>query len=78
MTGVQTCALPILGIPMTSDVSMTLKTFADAAKVADYAKESVVRVIAQGLVAAQDGRINPLGNTNRAEAAVLLYRIYNP
>ena len=67
-----------VGIPMTSDVSMTLKTFADAAKVADYAKESVVRVIAQGLVAAQDGRINPLGNTNRAEAAVLLYRIYNP
>lgn len=67
-----------VGIPMTSDVSMTLKTFADAANVADYAKESVVRVIAQGLVAAQDGRINPLGNTNRAEAAVLLYRIYNP
>lgn len=67
-----------MGIPMTSDVSMTLKTFADAAKVAGYAKESVVRVIAQGLVAAQDGRINPLGITNRAEAAVLLYRIYNP
>ena len=67
-----------VGISMTSDVSVTLKAFTDAAKVADYAQESVVRMIAQGLVATEEDRINPLGSTNRAEAAVLLYRIFNP
>jgi endo-1,4-beta-xylanase len=63
------------GIPMTVDASVTLEAFADAAQVAGYAKDSVAKAVVLGLVAEKEGKLNPLGTTTRAEAAVLLYGI---
>jgi len=54
-----------------------LAGFADADMVASYAVESIAKLVRMGLITGSDGRINPLGNTTRAEAAVLLYRVYN-
>jgi len=54
-----------------------LVTFADKALVADYAAGSIAVLVKEGLIVGNGGKVNPLGNTTRAEAAVFLYRIYN-
>ncbi|AHV98818.1 S-layer homology domain-containing protein [Paenibacillus sabinae] len=53
-----------------------LETFKDKAQVSGYAANSVSVMIGEGLVTGANGLINPLGSTTRAEAAVILYRIY--
>jgi hypothetical protein len=54
-----------------------LDEFSDKSLVADYAVDGVTSIVKEGLIVGSGGRINPLGNTTRAEAAVFLYRIYN-
>jgi hypothetical protein len=44
--------------------------------VADYAADSIAALVKEGLIVGGGGKVNPLGNTTRAEAAVFLYRIY--
>jgi uncharacterized repeat protein (TIGR02543 family) len=53
-----------------------LDKFADKSLVADYAVNGVASVVREGLIIGSGGKVNPLGNTTRAEAAVFLYRIY--
>ncbi len=58
-----------------ADLSV-LDSFTDVATVADYAKESISVMAQSGIVKGNDdGSINPLGNTTRAEAAVIMQRI---
>ncbi len=53
-----------------------LTRFSDTDKIADYAREGVEAMIAEGLIEGNaDGTLNPLGNTTRAEAAVIMHRI---
>lgn len=54
-----------------------LDKFADKSLVAAYAVNGVASVVKEGLIVGNGGKVNPLGNTTRAEAAVFLYRIYN-
>jgi hypothetical protein len=54
-----------------------LQQFADRSLVAAYAVNSVATVVKEGLIIGSGGKVDPLGNTSRAEAAVFLYRIYN-
>lgn len=54
-----------------------LDKFADKSLVAAYAVNGVASVVKEGLIVGSSGKINPQGNTTRAEAAVFLYRIYN-
>lgn len=52
--------------------------FSDAALVAEYAADAVAAMVQDGIVQGNaDGTVNPLGFTTRAEAAVIMYRIYN-
>ncbi len=52
--------------------------FTDNAQVADWALSHVKAMIASGLIKGNaDGTLNPLGNTTRAEAAVIMDRILN-
>jgi len=63
-----------LGITGETDLS----AFSDSGLIADYAKGSVKAMISNGFIKGNaDGTINPVGNTTRAEAAVIMYRIYN-
>ncbi|OMF26538.1 hypothetical protein BK133_20500 [Paenibacillus sp. FSL H8-0548] len=54
-----------------------LSKFNDRAKIADYAVESVAALVQLGLVQGDGNAIQPKGTTNRAQAAVLMYNIYN-
>ena len=54
-----------------------LDKFADKSLVADYAADSIASLVREGLIVGSGDKVNPLGNTTRAEAAVFLYRIYN-
>lgn len=54
-----------------------LEKFADKSHIAVYATNSIASLVKEGLIVGSGDRINPLGNTTRAEAAVFLYRIYN-
>ncbi len=52
--------------------------FSDGGAIAGYAKDAVSNMIWNGIIAGNaDGTINPLGNTTRAEAAVIMHRIFN-
>jgi len=51
--------------------------FQDNAQIAAYARESIEALVREGLIKGDGSNINPIGKTTRAEAAVLLYRIYN-
>ncbi|HBK84699.1 MAG TPA: hypothetical protein DDZ53_01555 [Firmicutes bacterium] len=54
-----------------------LQKFVDRSLVATYAKPFVATAVKEGLIVGSGGgKVNPLGNTTRAEAAVFLYRIY--
>ncbi len=70
-------ALKILKKPEQQGSSPDLEKFADKSLISAYAKDSVASVVKEGLIVGDAGRVNPLGNTTRAEAAVFLYRIYN-
>lgn len=54
-----------------------LTKFTDKSLVSSYAVEGVASLIKEGLVVGSGSKINPRGNTTRAEAAALIYRIYN-
>ena len=58
--------------------SADLGSFSDAGLIADYAQTHVSAMVAEGLIRGNaDGTINPLGNTTRAEAAVIMQRLLN-
>lgn len=53
-----------------------ISAFSDAGLIADYAVDHVKAMVKSGLVKGNaDGTMNPLGNTTRAEAAVIMQRI---
>ncbi|WP_342564237.1 S-layer homology domain-containing protein [Paenibacillus sp. FSL R7-0345] len=54
-----------------------LDRFSDKSEVASYAVNSVAAMIKEGLIEGSGNKVNPAGNTTRAEAAVFLYRLYN-
>ncbi len=54
-----------------------LTAFSDNRDVADYARETVAAMVFEEIVQGNaDGTLNPLGNTTRAEAAVIMARIW--
>lgn len=41
------------------------------------AVNSVATMVKEGLIEDNDNKVNPTGNTTKAEAAVFFYRLYN-
>ncbi|MNI75504.1 Endo-1,4-beta-xylanase A precursor [compost metagenome] len=72
-------ALKAAGVWNPASVSASasaLSTFADNSMIADYAAEDIAALAAAGLIQGNPGGwISPSGQSTRAEAAVLLYRI---
>ncbi len=53
-----------------------LQGFSDQNLIADYATEDVAAMTKAGIILGNaDGTVNPLGNTTRAEAAVIMHRL---
>ncbi len=69
--------LRLLGRIETTGNSKVLDKFADRSQVAGYAVEGIAAVIMEGLIEIDGPNIDPRGNVSRAEAASILYRIYN-
>lgn len=60
-----------------ADETSELDKFTDKSLISDYALNSVATLVNEGLIEGSNNKINPRGNTTRAEAAVFLYKIYN-
>jgi hypothetical protein len=54
-----------------------LNKFTDSKDISSYAAAGVAFMVNESLIVGDNNKINPKGNTTRAEAAVFLYRIYN-
>lgn len=70
-------ALAVSGKSLKAGDASLLDGFSDLGKLASYAKESASILLANDIVKGSDGKLNPQGHTTRAEAAVIVYRIYN-
>lgn len=68
-------ALKAVGKPVTSNGN--LAPYSDAASISGYAMDSVASLVDSGIVNGKDGKIAPSETLTRAEAAVVLYRIWN-
>ena len=68
-------AMDTLGMPLPRGSEDDLLGFSDQNLVADYAREHVAALIKSGVIIGNNNRINPRGNTTRAEMAVALYRL---
>jgi hypothetical protein len=53
-----------------------LAGFTDTDRIAGYARASIAAIVKAGIIHGSGGRINPLANTTRAEAAVIMYQLY--
>jgi hypothetical protein len=60
---------------ITLGISDDLSTFTDQSDIAEYAINDIAAMVKDGLIKGSNSRINPLSNTTRAEAAVLIYNI---
>jgi hypothetical protein len=70
-------ALQIVGKPGVEGNNEDLQRFNDADKIASYARKSVASLINEGIITGDGSKINPTSKTTRAEAAVILYKLYN-
>ncbi|MNG31306.1 Endo-1,4-beta-xylanase A precursor [compost metagenome] len=74
MMALTTRALAAIGKPLPAGGS--LSAFTDAANVAAYAKDSVAALVQAGVVNGNNDKLAPNDQLTRAEAAVILYRIW--
>ncbi|MGZ9586450.1 S-layer homology domain-containing protein [Paenibacillus marinisediminis] len=70
-------ALHAAGKPGAEGSKEDLQKYKDADKIAKYALDSVASLTKEGIVQGNVSGINPTGKTTRAEAAVILHKLYN-
>ncbi|NUU60771.1 glycoside hydrolase family 3 N-terminal domain-containing protein [Paenibacillus agri] len=70
-------AIAAAGKKLPAGSGASWQSFSDAGQVAPYAQDSVAVLIAAGIIKGDGTRLHPLGVTTRAEAAVLIYNLYN-
>lgn len=70
-------AMEITGYLPMAKTNGDLTAFTDKNLIADYAEESMQTAVGQELIRGNDGKLDPLGNTTRAQTAVFLQRIWN-
>lgn len=64
------------GLKITKD-NTVLDKFKDKEDIADYARSSLASLVKNGLTVSSSNKLKPNENATRAEAAALLYSIYN-
>ncbi|WP_158223932.1 MULTISPECIES: endo-1,4-beta-xylanase [unclassified Cohnella] len=69
-------ALSIAGKPLPEATADSADAYLDQDSVADYARRAIAALGEEGLVQGSGGNINPLRHSSRAEAAVMLYRLF--
>lgn len=69
-------ALRSAGAGLPDGGETALAAFADASEAAAYARSELAALVGAGLLQGAAGKLRPQGQLTRAEAAVLLYRVY--
>ncbi|MUT68245.1 S-layer homology domain-containing protein [Paenibacillus sp. NEAU-GSW1] len=69
-------AMKIAGNPLDESAA-DLSSFSDASEVAAYAVSPLSQLVKSGIIKGENGLIKPNGTANRAEAAVVIYRLMN-
>jgi lactocepin len=70
-------ALMIKNVIIIEASAEALDSFTDKEEIANYAIKSVATLVQENLIMGSDNKINPKSNMTRAEAAVLIYRVYD-
>lgn len=70
-------ALKIADKKISSGTQKDIKNFTDVSKVSKYALENVAEMVKNGLIVGNGNKLNPTANMTRAEASVVLYKIYS-
>lgn len=68
-------ALDKLGELPEATTGKTLSSFNDGVSVSDYAKDAMTALVKGGVVAGSDGKLNPQGQSTRAEMVQVLYNL---
>ena len=77
MMALATRALSAAQIDLQQGSANNLAGFDDITKIAPFAVDSVATLVKNGIVSGTGTGINPLGTATRAEAAVMIYKMYN-
>ncbi|WP_036720039.1 S-layer homology domain-containing protein, partial [Paenibacillus sp. JCM 10914] len=68
-------ALDTLGeLPAAANVAST-DSYSDANQITPYAREAIDALVARGIVSGSNGKLDPRGQTTRAQAAQVLYNL---
>jgi polygalacturonase len=70
-------ALKLTQMIRAQGTAADLEPFADKSDAASYAADSISSLVKEGIVTGDGNRLHPRGNATRAEAAVMMYRIFN-
>jgi copper chaperone CopZ len=70
-------AMTVANRSVNSGSLFDIANYLDSDLVADYALNAVTNFVENGLIIGNNQKLKPLDNTTRAEAAVLIYRLYN-
>ena len=53
------------------------RMFTDGDIIADWAKDSLARMVSAGIISGSNGKLNPTGKVTRAEVAKMLWALEN-
>jgi len=69
-------AMKVAKKSLKKEETSAISTYIDYDQISSYAVDSVSSLVQDGIVKGDGSKINPKGITTRAEAAVLIYRLY--
>ncbi|EGD47403.1 protein of unknown function DUF291 [Ruminiclostridium papyrosolvens DSM 2782] len=72
-----TKALKLVGKLKDGHSTEVLENYKDQSTIATYALEDIAALVEEGIIKGAGSMLTPLKNASRAEAAVVLYKIYN-
>ncbi|MFC4598759.1 S-layer homology domain-containing protein [Cohnella hongkongensis] len=70
-------AMNAAGKPLENALGSELNGYSDSAQISRYAAKDVAALIKAGIIKGSGNSINPKGTATRAEAAVIIYNLYN-
>lgn len=69
-------ALKIAGVDIETGSVDDLAKYKDASKISGYAQDAIATLVKEGIIQGSGNNLNPNNNLTRAEAAVVIYKIY--
>lgn len=61
----------------STEKNILLNQFKDEAKIQDWAKDAIAKIVKAEIMVGDNGNFNPINTATRAQAATSIYRLYN-